>query len=218
MMRELCSVPGADALELDPATIREEEIRVAGEYAGVRVRLEARLAGARIPMQIDVGFGDAVTPRPERVDYPALLDHPAPSVLAYPPEAVVAEKLEAMMTLGVTNSRMKDFYDVHVLAGSCRLEGEKLARAVRATFERRGTPLPQGRPLVLTRDFLASPERQVQWKAFLRRGRLEALPDAGKLADGLYRFLGPVLEALSAGKAFLASWQPGGPWLLPPFG
>ena len=210
--RELCGIEAHDGIVYDPASVAGEEIRALDEYAGVRVRLEARLAEARIPVQVDVGFGDAIPPAPVREHYPTLLDHPPPHVLVYPREAVVAEKLEAMVSLGVTNSRMKDFYDIHVLASSFAFEGPTLAQAIRATFERRRTPFPEAEPLVLTRDFLAAPERQTQWRAFLRRGRLNAPPDAGELADALRRFLGPVLAAAASGEAFRPPWRPGGPW------
>jgi hypothetical protein len=124
----------------------------------------------------------------------------------------VAEKVEAMLSLGVTNSRMKDFFDVHALASAFAFEGPALASAVRATFERRGTPLPVSEPLVLSRAFLAAPERQVQWRAFLRRGRLPGPADAGELADALRAFLGPLLDACSRGDMFGHTWPAGGPW------
>jgi hypothetical protein len=130
----------------------------------------------------------------------------------YPREAVVAEKIEAMVSLGVTNSRIKDFYDVYLLASCFAFEAASLARAIHATFKRRGTPLPDSEPLVLTREFLAAPERQTQWRAFLRRGRLDAPPDAGKLAEILRGFLIPVLQAAAQGEEFESTWPPGGPW------
>lgn len=212
VFRDLCSIAAEDGIVFDPFSLAAEEIGAADEYAGVRMRLEAGLAEARIPMQVDVGFGDAITPGPVRETYPTLLDHAPPSILAYPRQVVVAEKLEAMISLGVTNSRMKDFYDVHALASSFGFEGPPLADAIRATFERRGTPFPQGEPLVLTREFLAAPERQAQWRAFLRRGRLRGPPDAGELAHALMRFLGPVLVAVARGRPFPATWPAGGPW------
>lgn len=213
VIRDLCSFPAEDGIIFDPGAITGEEIRAADEYAGVRVRFEAQLAEARIPMHVDVGFGDAVTPAPTRETYPTLLDHAPPSILVYPREAVVAEKLEAMISLGVTNSRMKDFYDVHVLAASFAFDGPALADAIRATFERRSTPFPDAEPLVLTKQFLAAPERQTQWRAFLRRGRLDGPADAGELADGLRRFLGPVLAAVAPRETFTATWPAGGPWI-----
>lgn len=213
VVRELCSRPGEDAILFDGSSIAVEEIRVADESAGVRVRLDARLGNARIPVQVDVGFGDAVELAPVRQTYPTLLDHAPPRVLAYPREAVVAEKVEAMLSLGVTNSRMKDFYDVQALASTFAFAGPVLASSIRATFERRGTPLPEGEPLVLGREFLAAPERRIQWRAFLRRGRLPGPPDAGALSDALRAFLGPVLEACARDREFRRTWPPGGPWL-----
>ena len=211
-IRELTGISAEDGLVFDAASVAGDEIRAANEYAGVRVRLEARLAEARIPMQVDVGFGDAVTPAPRREDYPTLLDHPPPSVFVYPREAVVAEKLEAIVSLGVTNSRMKDFYDVYVLASAFSFEGPVLRQAIRATFLRRHTPFPETEPLVLSREFLSAPERQTPWRAFLRRGRLPAPPDAGDLADALRRFLVPVLQAAARDGEFPAVWNSGGPW------
>lgn len=212
VVRALCGIEVYDGIVYDASSVGGEEIRASDEYAGVRVRLEARLAEARIPVQVDVGFGDAVIPAPVREHYPALLDHLPPHILVYPREAVVAEKLDAMVSLGVTNSRMKDFYDVYVLASYFAFEGPTLAQAIRATFERRGTPFFEAEPLVLTRDFLAAPERQTQWRAFLRRGRLIAPPDAGDLADALQLFLGPILRAAANGEGFSPHWPPGGPW------
>lgn len=212
VIRDLCAIPGDDGIEFDPESVIGERIRADQEYEGVRVRLEARLAEARIPVQVDVGFGDAVTPAPVRATYPALLGHPMPEVLAYPRETVVAEKLEAMVSLGVTNGRMKDFFDVHVLAARFAFEGPLLSEAVRATFLRRRTPLPDVVPVVLGDGYLAAPERQAQWKSFLRRGRLEAPPDTRELAVALRRFLGPVLAATAKGGALDGTWPPGGPW------
>ena len=156
--------------------------------------------------------GDPITPSAVPATYPTLLGHNAPKILVYPREAVVAEKLETMISLGVTNSRMKDFYDVHTLASSFAFEGPTVATAIRATFERRGTPFPAGEPLVLTRGFLGTPERQTQWRAFLRRARLDGPRDAEKLAESLMGFLLPVLVAASRGETFAAWWPAGGPW------
>lgn len=207
-----CDVAAEDAIEFDKASMRGEEIRSPNEYGGVRVRLVARLAGAEIPVQVDVGFGDPVEPPPRIERYPTLLDHPEPRVLVYPREAVVAEKVEAIVSLGVTTSRMKDFYDVHRLAASFEFNGPSLVRAVRATFERRRTPLPADEPVALTRKFLAAPERERQWSAFLRRSRLDGPAGGGALADQLRRFLLPVIEAASGPVEYNAHWSPGGPW------
>ncbi len=213
VVRDLCGIRADDGIEFDPDSITGEDIRLPDEYSGVRVKLKARLAEARIPVQVDVGFGDAVVPPPKREVYPTLLDHDPPHILVYSRDAVVAEKLEAAVSLGVTNSRMKDFYDLHRLASSAAFDGSTLAGAIRATFRRRKTPFPDGEPLVLSPGFLAAPGREVQWRAFLWRGRLEAPPDAGELVKDLRRFLLPVLAAAARGGEFEATWRPGGPWV-----
>ena len=211
-VRELCELPSEDAIDFDAASVRAEEIRGPDEYGGVRVRLVARLGGAQIPVQIDVGFGDAVVPPPTVESYPTLLDHPEPRVLAYPREAVVAEKLEAIVSLGVTNSRMKDFYDVQRLAASFDFDGAALVRAIRATFARRRTPVPAGEPAALERGFLSAPERERQWQAFLRRSRLEGPANGRALADDLRRFLLPLIDAARDSDRYDARWPAGGPW------
>jgi len=214
VVRDLCAAPSDpdEGIVFDPDSIVGEEIRTTDEYAGVRVRLEARLAEARIPVQVDVGFGDVIVPPPTHETYPTLLDHPPPRILVYPREAVVAEKVEAIVSLGMTNSRLKDFYDVHRLSSSFAFDGGLLARAIRATFDRRGTDVPAGEPLALTPGFLAAPERATQWRAFVRRGRLEAPEGAATLADNLRAFLLPVLSAASRGETFEGNWPEGGPW------
>lgn len=212
VIRDLCAIEAEDGILFDADSVRGEEIRAADEYAGVRIRFNARLAEARIPMQVDVGFGDIVAPAPILEIYPTLLDHTPPRILVYPREAVVAEKLEAMITLGVTNSRMKDFYDIHVIASSFEFDGRILADTVRKTFQWRNIPFPETEPLVLTRPFLEAPERRTLWQAFLRRGRLDATPDAGELADSLRRFLWPVIQAAARSEPFPKIWPPGGPW------
>jgi hypothetical protein len=212
VVREICSMPGADGITFDAGSVRGELIRAGDEEAGVRVRFTAHLAEAKIPVQVDVGFGDAVIPEPQRASYPTLLGQPAPTLLAYPREAVVAEKFEAMVSIGVTNSRMKDFYDVHTLASTFHFDGITLATAIGATFAQRGTDLPGPDPLVLTDGFLNSPERQTQWRAFLKRARLPGPAGVTALSGSLRRFLGPVVEALISQRTFAATWLPRGPW------
>jgi len=212
-IRDLCGIEAPDGIVFDPDTVRGEGIRDPNQYGGVRVRLEADLAGARIPVQVDVGFGDAVVPPPTTEEYPVLLDHLPPRILTYPREAVVAEKLEAMVSLGVTNTRLKDLYDLHQLAMAFHFEGASLVRAVQATFQRRQTPLPEGEPLLLTADFLRSPDREIQWRGFLNRSRLDGPRDAGSLVDDLRAFLLPVIEAAGQSGSLEASWDPARGWV-----
>lgn len=213
--RALCDTPVEedDGLQFIAESVQVEPMRDEEGYPGARVRLEARLAGARLSIQVDIGFGDAVTPKAEEIEYPSLLALPAPRIRAYPRETVVAEKYEAIVSLGMLNSRMKDFYDLWVLASSFPFDGQTLAAAVRATFDRRGTALPEATPVGLSDEFAGDRSKQQQWQAFQRRGR-PALPPP-KLADvvgSIRDFLVPPAEALRQGETFDRQWPEGGPW------
>ena len=203
----------ADAVVFEPDGIRVEAIRAEDEYAGVRVKLPARSGTARLTLQIDMGVGDSVWPEPGRCAYPVLLDFPAPEILAYPREAVVAEKLEAMIVLGDRNSRIKDFFDLHHLASRFEFDRETLAEAVRRTFERRQMPVPTVTPIGLTSAFWENPSRPAQLRAFARRAGL-AVPEVpgGEFADLLGAFLLPILEDLRVARKTKGTWRPEGPW------
>jgi len=145
VFREIMAVAVEDdGMVFHPESLRAAAAREADEYAGVRLDFTATLAGARLTIHVDIGYGDAVTPGAARIDYPTLLDLPAPNLLAYPPETVVAEKYQAMVSLGMVNTRLKDFFDLWAIAGTFAFDGAVLARAIHATFERRQTPLPEG--------------------------------------------------------------------------
>jgi len=174
-MREICGVTADDGMEYDPASISVEEIREDARYGGLRARLLGKLGNARCSVQLDVGYGDAVTPGPEEAIYPTLLDDlPPPRLRVYPRAAVVAEKLEAMVSLGMANSRMKDYFDLRALAREGALDIRELGRAISATFERRHTVLPEGVLIGLSDEFARDAAKQTQWKAFLGKNRLEA--------------------------------------------
>jgi hypothetical protein len=148
IFRTVCAIPVTpDGINFSDTSVQVEPIREEARYGGVRVQLEARLAGARIPVQVDIGFGDAVTPEPETVTFPALLDFAAPVLRAYPIYSVVAEKTEAMVALGEVNTRMKDFYDLRFLAARYEFDGRLLVEALQATFKRRVTPWPVDVPV-----------------------------------------------------------------------
>ena len=211
---QICKTPvDEDGLEFLDGKIDVEEIRDDREYHGVRLNFEARLAGARIPMQVDIGFGDTVAPPAEMIDYPVLLDHPAPRLMAYPREVMVAEKFQAMVDLGMANSRMKDFFDIWVVALMFDFEGKRLTQAIRTTFERRRTPLPAGPPLALTEEFSNDPAKRTQWNAFLRKGRFKIEEkDFGKVVSVLREFLMPPATAAAQSGDFSQPWSAGGPW------
>lgn len=172
--RDICAVTCDDGIVFNPDSVRGKRIAEDKVYAGVRVVLEAELAKARIQVQVDVGFGDAVTPGPESAEYPSLLDFPAPKLRVYPVYTVVAEKLHAMVALALDNSRMKDFYDLWAIAQAFELDTGVLAKAIAATFERRWTEIPGGTPVALTPAFADSARRKRHWEGFVRRNRLPA--------------------------------------------
>lgn len=184
VITELCAIDCDDDLRFDVSSIQVLPIRQEAAYEGLRARLVALLGGARCHVQWDVGFGDAVTPAPVDVDYPVLLeDMPAPRLRVYPRETVFAEKLEAIATLGIANSRMKDYFDLLALMREQAMAPETLADAIRATFQRRGTAPPEGVPFGLTDAFATDAQKQSQWSAFLRRNRLAAPALAAVVAE-----------------------------------
>lgn len=215
VLRAVCAMEVEfDGMEYDADSVQIEEIRNEDAYGGKRATLKAVLGASRLVIQIDIGVGDAVHPAAEWLDYPGLLDLPAPRLRAYRKETVIAEKLHAMVRLGEINSRMKDFFDIYTLATRESFDEEPLRRAIMATFERRQTAIPDQVPAALGAPFPGSPERQAQWKAFLRRSRLESAPGQfGAVFPLIVEFLLPLIEGSRPGSpATSRSWRPGGPW------
>ena len=214
IFRELCDIPVEDdGLILMVDSVQVELIRDETEYGGMRVRLFGDLAGARVPIQADIGFGDAVTPAPREIEYPTLLNNPAPHLKAYPRETVVAEKYQALVHLGMANSRMKDFYDLWVIARKFDFDGLTLSEAIRNTFSRRRTPLPEHTPSGLSSGFYEDAQKNTQWSAFMRKGMLVTSPPSlTNVCLILETFLLPPTQALTQDQGFKAEWKPGGPW------
>jgi len=182
------------------------------DYEGVRVRFRGSLGTVRITMQLDIGFGDVVVPQPATVEYPTILPLPVPRLHGYSRESAVAEKFEAMVKLGMLNSRLKDFFDIWLLSRQFDFDGKTLATAIAKTFGRRRTAVP-AEPVALTDVFAADTGKQTQWRGFLRRNRLQHAPD--NLADvvtAIAAFLGPIAKALASGNGFEHIWQAPGPW------
>jgi predicted nucleotidyltransferase component of viral defense system len=204
-----------DGLIFDEQSIHVEEIRVEHEYNGQRIKLVANLENARIPLQIDIGFGDAVTPEPQQTEYTVLLSSlPAPYIRVYPRETVVAEKLQAMVSLDVLNTRMKDFYDLCVLAREFDFDGPTLCRAIHATFERRKTDIPKEIPACLLETFPNRSDKRDLWAVFLRRSSLPDIPenDFVTVHRELIKFLSlPLLAAARSGD-FKMMWTAGKGW------
>ena len=166
--REICTIEVNDGMVFDIDALRVELIREEIEYGGLRLRTTGTLAGARITVTIDIGFGDAIEPGLDEVNLPVLLDLPQPRLRVYARETVIAEKFQAMVMLGLANSRMKDFYDVWILSRSYEFDDDRLPRAIAATFERRGTAIPLEAPVALTQAFAFDSSKQQQWAAFVR--------------------------------------------------
>ena len=214
VFRALCAGANEDdGLVFDADSVSVEPIRAEDEYGGRRVTFVVRLGQARVSLQVDVGFGDAVTPAAEFVAYPSLLGMETPRLRAYPKETVVAEKAEAMVKLGLANTRMKDFYDLLVLSRTFAFEGAKVRDAIAATFERRGTAIPSEPPVALTEAFLTDDTKRKQWKAFVNRSGLEKrVGELGDVLDELAPFALPPLLAAAQGTKFGGSWSAKGPW------
>lgn len=175
--RDIASLQGEDGMVFDPASVVADDIRKHASYAGVRILISGELAGARCKTQVDVGFGDAVTPAPVDSVYPVLLaDLPAPRLRTYPVYTVIAEKLHAIVHLGMSNSRMKDYFDLSVLLDRESLDLSLLAHAVQATFERRGLAVPPMLPVGLSDEFAQDASRQAMWRAFLKKNDLAPEP------------------------------------------
>lgn len=215
LFREICVLEVEDdGLVFDAATVTAKPIREENIYGGVRVTLKATLDKARIPVQVDVGFGDSVTPEPVAIEFPTLLPFPSPQLRAYVRETVIAEKFSAMVTLDLDNSRMKDFFDLWFLAKQFAFDGERLKEAIRATFERRTLSIPQGTPTALTTVFSENAAKQTQWKAFVAHNVSEPFHSLSlrEVIAFLADFLLPVLKALQGDSAFPFQWEPAGPW------
>ncbi|MEP7102676.1 MAG: nucleotidyl transferase AbiEii/AbiGii toxin family protein [Burkholderiales bacterium] len=166
--REIMAIEVDDGVSFDLKGLRIEAIRQEVEYGGSRLRTTAALAGACIPITVDIGFGDAVEPGIEDIDLPVLLDMPSPHLRAYPPETVIAEKFHAMVVLGKANSRMKDYYDMWMLMSTFELNPGRMRQAIGATFERRETKIPVTVPDGLSDEFCADAGKRRQWEAFTR--------------------------------------------------
>lgn len=211
--RDIAAMDLGDGIVFDLESVRADAIREDNTYGGTRINLVARIGSARCALQMDVGFGDVVTPEAVMVAFPTLLqDFQAPVLRVYPVYTVIAEKYQAMVMLGQANSRMKDFYDLAVIASRTALDGATLAAAIAATFSRRNTALPKEGPLALTRQFSEDAAKVRQWQAFLNKNRIAAgsLTDTVKLLELL---LWPPTEAAVLLGGETTAWMPeAGKW------
>ena len=215
ILKEICVLPVVDdGLVFDSSSVTARQIKEGADYEGVRVSFLGYLEKARIPMQLDIGFGDAVTPPAVETVFPKMLDGPAAVLLTYPRETVVAEKFEAMVKLGMANTRMKDFHDLYSLSRLFSFEGQVLSEAIMRTFEQRKTRLPFAPPIAFTSEFVKDESKQRQWTAFNRKNKLyiETVPLKTVIAS-IEQFVMPLSLGLAAEGRWNRSWQVGGPWL-----
>jgi hypothetical protein len=209
IFKELCNLEvEADGVVFDPRSVGCEDIRAQDEYAGIRVKLRATLGKAVVPLQVDVGFGDALPVAPEEITFPVMLGMAAPKLRAYSRETVVAEKLEAIVKLGMLNSRFKDYFDLHYLAQKFPFDGVLLAKSIAGTFVRRGTAFPAGLPAGLTPMFGTDPAKIRGWQAFWRKsGTKAAVPPLEAVIQLLVEFLEPPLTSAAKGKPLTETWK-----------
>lgn len=202
-----------DGLRLPLDEITGEQIREDQVYGGTRITSIAYLGKMRIRLQVDIGFGDAMTPGPEVVSIPCLLDFPEPRLQAYTQETVIAEKTQAMVVLGMANSRMKDFYDLWTLARNHEYDGYSLSEALRATFGRRQTTIPEETPIGLSEEFGTDSVKRLQWQAFVRKSGLTTeSPDLVAVVAEMRKFLLPPMLAARNGRKLSLRWYPNHGW------
>ena len=217
LLEEICAVAcPEDGVRYDLTGLRIETLRADEDYPGKRARFRAYLARARVAVQVDFAFGDALGVDAEEVTLPPSLEQlPAPRLRCYPREASVAEKFEAMVKLDVRNSRMKDFHDVWALSTSFAFDGPVLRRAITTCFDRRGTPWTEEMPRVMTPAFYEMAEIATRWRRYLSGGSVLVQPPAQFeiIGERIREFLGPVRDSVVSRDDFARRWAPGGPWL-----
>jgi predicted nucleotidyltransferase component of viral defense system len=202
-----------DGLRFDPKSIKGEAIRLAAKYNGVRIVFGGVLDQAKVTVQVDIGFADIITPSAQPISYPTLLDFGTPELLGYTPETTIAEKFEAIVSLDMANTRLKDFLDIWTLAKGRSFDGGVLGQAINATFSQRATELPTSTPIALTAAYSSASDKCAQWKAYEKKARVGGeMPSLAQATDLIGAFVMPVVEALNAGEVFIKHWAPGGLW------
>jgi hypothetical protein len=209
VMKDVCETSvDSDGLKFDPRTVKGMKIKEDADYEGVRVKFTGFLDRAEIPMQIDVGFGDIVYPKTKVIDYPVILDFPKPHLNGYPQESVISEKFEAMIKLGLLNSRMKDFYDIWLMTRQFEFKGANIASAIKKTFNNRKTDIPNKKPLFADEIYDEKSDRQMLWSAFLKKGDIQHAPETlSTTAKEIERFLIEPIMALNDNVTFDKTWK-----------
>ena len=213
VMKDACLIDvEPDGISFNADTVEAVRITEDAEYEGVRVRVHGSLGKARVSIQIDIGFGDVIVPNADSVSYPAILDFPVPVLKGYTMESTIAEKFQAMVKLGVLNSRMKDFYDIWFLSRTFDFKGELLGEAIEKTFEKRNTPVNLEAAL-FDPSFGMDRDKNAQWRGFIRKAKLVGAPDTfEEIVAAVRLFLEPLARAIAEQKAFNSIWTASGPW------
>lgn len=214
VIKAVCKVAVVpDGLAFDSETVKGQRIKEEAEYEGVRVKFVGFLDRSRVPMQIDVGFGDNIYPRPKIIEYPVILDFPKPKLKGYSLESVISEKFEVMIKLGLLNSRMKDFYDIWLMKCQFDFNGSNLSEAIKRTFTHRRTDLPKKRPIFAEEIYDEKSDRQTLWKAFLKKGDIKNIPEKLAItAVEIENFLIKPITAVNKAQKFDGHWKAPGPW------
>ncbi len=212
VVRECLAVEYLDDGLVFDQEVETVEINVMDRYPGVRVVVRGNLDGGTFKVQLDIGIDDAVVPDPEWVEYPTLLDLDAPRVLAYQPVTALAEKFETIVSRGLANSRLRDYYDLWMLPTLREYDGAEVARALLATFGHRGTTLPTEVPPGLSGAFFGAPDTQAGWRSFLSNRRIEAPLDLSDVCEAIIAFVMPPAAAAAAGVPLDKTWEPSKGW------
>ena len=211
VIRDICAIEHTeDGLSFDPQSVEARTIKEGADYEGVRISFRALLGKARLAMQVDVGFNDAVYPGAVNANYPTLLDLPAPSLRIYAQETVVAEKAQAMVHLGNLNSRLKDFYDMWRMSRQFDFNGRMLSEAIRQTFDRRDTEMIEFTELAS--ELRANENTNKQWQAFLQKSQVDGPESFSQVLIQIEIFLSPVFSSVSTNEELEQSWSARGPW------
>lgn len=211
-IQEIGSIDIEDGMVYDFSQLTNEPMSPNSDYPGIRFKFLGRLGRTRIPMQVDIGFGDRVAPAAKEMSFPTLLDMEPPVIRSYAVETIIAEKLEAALDLGDLNSRMKDFFDIWVLSQKYRFGGQSLQEAIVATCRRRKTPITS-KAEIFSREFVNRFNKQIQWSAFLRKGPMGEVPEEFSIImEGIRDFLLPITLATENENSFESEWPSGGPW------
>jgi predicted nucleotidyltransferase component of viral defense system len=213
IFRQICTIESdsQDGIVFLPETVQGEVIREESNYDGIRIKLEFRIGRTGEFMQIDIGFGDAVNPPAAEIQFPSILEMPSAKFRAYCQDTVIAEKVEAMVSLGYANSRMKDFYDVYTLSKRFHYDGTTLKDTIQSTFSRRNTEIPNKLPVAFSEEFSHDALKQTQWNAFVKRNSLEPT-DFADAVEGIRAYIYPVFVAINDSNDYPLKWQPDRGW------